>query len=586
MVYRLRVLRKSLSPNLISVKAFIIISLLTFSLTIFTSVKVQAQNSNLNSFSNLSDNEAGIVYAPITLDGREILHIAARKGSTSNQNPNQISPLQTRVKMYENNLYQIVATDFDPKKLYISAVKSEQQIVLLVGDNEKKIKPLKLMSVTELDAQLYGLSVADLAQQFSEMIRPALIQAREDRQPVSLQRKGIISLGIVIGIVLLHFLLMSWHKSFLKKWQRLQEQQPELNDFTIEEESNKTLEEIEEAQMMNYCQQKIAWQRKLNINRLKRWILIISVFILWVLGLASIAGMFPYTRWLEGWLLTKILLLVIVLGTILGIKASSVIVDFLFKKFVDTESEIINISTRRISRLTTFFNVLKGAIDFVWIILGTLWFLEKLSIPIIPILAGAGIVGFAVSFSSQNLIRDIINGIIMLWEDQFIIGDLVSIGGIVGVVENVNLRMTQLRQANGTLSTISNSSISIVNNLTKDWSRIVFTVEINPEVDIDKALAIVKEIACGMQDDEEWQDSVIDPVNVLGVNNISHNGIEIMLWFKTAPGRQFAVAREFRRRLKYAFDRENITVGLPQHSLQLEDSPGLRLLTSYGNHHS
>jgi small conductance mechanosensitive channel len=257
-----------------------------------------------------------------------------------------------------------------------------------------------------------------------------------------------------------------------------------------------------------------------------------------------------------------------------------VIIDFLFRKFLDRELQKSDISARRVSRLTTFSNVLKGAITFIWMVLGILWFLEKLHIPIIPILAGAGIVGFAISFSSQNLIRDIINGAIMLWEDQFILGDLINIGGTVGVVENVNLRMTQLRQPNGSLSTISNSTISIVHNLTKDWSRIVFTVEISPEADVDQALRIVNETACGMQNDEEWKDSVIDPVNVLGVNNISHNGIEILLWFKTEPGTQFALGREFRRRLKYAFDRENINIGIPQHSLQLQNSPALRLLNS------
>ena len=86
-----------------------------------------------------------------------------------------------------------------------------------------------------------------------------------------------------------------------------------------------------------------------------------------------------------------------------------------------------------------------------------------------------------------------------------------------------------------------------------------------------------------MQNDEEWKDSVIDPANVLGVNNISSNGIEILLWFKTEAGKQFAVGREFRRRLKYAFDRENINIGIPQHSLQLENSTALRLLTSKSN---
>ncbi|MEM7716164.1 MAG: mechanosensitive ion channel family protein [Cyanobacteria bacterium P01_A01_bin.68] len=576
MANRLTGLRKQLRA-----KAFIVISLLTFSLIIFTNTEVQAGSSNQNSFTNASSNQSSIVYAPITLDGQEIVHIAARKGTSNNLNQNIISPLDIRVEMYEENLSQIIATGFNPKTLYVTPAQNKQQTVILVGDTGK-LNRRKLMSVTELDAQLHGLSVTDLAGEYSKNIRSTLIKALQERQPASIQRKFFNSLGIFVGIILLTALLVFYYKSFGKKGERLQQEEPLLSDFRIDSE-NAASEAEEDTQMMEYCQKKIIWQRKLNINRLKRWILVISLFLLWVLGLAAITGMFPYTRWLEDWLLTKPLLLAIILSTILGIKASDVIIDFLFRKILDRESQKSNVSARRISRLTTFSNVIKGAITFIWMVLGILWFLEKLHIPIIPILAGAGIVGFAVSFSSQNLIRDIINGIIMLWEDQFIIGDLINVSGTVGVVEHVNLRMTQLRQANGILSTISNSSISIVHNLTKDWSRIVFTVDISPEADIDKALGIVKETACGMQTDEEWKDSVIDPVNVLGVNNISSNGIEIMLWFKTEPGTQFALAREFRRRLKYAFDRENIDIGIPQNSLQLQDSPALRLFTSNSN---
>ncbi|BAY83918.1 MscS mechanosensitive ion channel [Calothrix parasitica NIES-267] len=576
MVNRLTGLRKQLRA-----KAFILISLLTFSLIIFTNTEVQAGSSNQNPFTNASSNQSTIVYAPITLDGREIVHIAARKGISNNLSQNTISPLDTRVEMYEEKLSQILATGFNPKTLYVTPAQNKQQTVILVGDTEN-LKRRKLMSVTELDAQLHGLSITDLAGEYSKNIRPALIKALQERQPETIQQRFFNSLGILAGIILLTALLVFYYKKFVKKEETLQQEEPSVSDFGIESE-NAASEAEEDAQMMEYCQKKLIWQRKLNINRLKIWILVISLFMLWVSGLAAIVGMFPYTRWLQDWLLTKPLLLAIILSTILGIKASDVIIDFLFRKILDKESQKPHVSARRISRLTTFSNVIKGAITFIWMVLGILWFLEKLHIPIIPILAGAGIVGFAVSFSSQNLIRDIINGIIMLWEDQFIIGDLINVSGTVGVVENVNLRMIQLRQANGILSTISNSSISTVHNLTKDWSRIVFTVDISPEADIDKALGIVRETACGMQTDEEWKDSVLDPVNVLGVNNISSNGIEIMLWFKTEPGAQFALAREFRRRLKYAFDRENIDIGIPQNSLQLQDSPALRLFTSNSN---
>jgi hypothetical protein len=332
MVNRLTGLRKRLFCYIASAKAFMVISLLTFTLTIFTSVKVQAQNPNSNLFTNSSDNLGSIVYAPITLDGRELFHIAAKKGTGNNLNQNTISPLQIRVRMYEESLSEIVSTGFNPQKLYVTPAQNEQQTVILVGDGIR-LKRQKLMSVTELDAQIHGLSVADLAQQFSQIIRPALIQAQQERQPEYLQRQALISLGILIGIVLFTFFLVFWYKSLLKKGERFQEQQPQFNKSALLSEENATLEEDEEAQMMDYCQQKLAWQRQLDKNQLKRWIVVISLFLLWVLGLAWMAGMFPYTRWLEDWLLTKPLLLGIILGTILGIKASSLLIDFLLKKF-------------------------------------------------------------------------------------------------------------------------------------------------------------------------------------------------------------------------------------------------------------
>ena len=121
--------------------------------------------------------------------------------------------------------------------------------------------------------------------------------------------------------------------------------------------------------------------------------------------------------------------------------------------------------------------------------------------------------------------------------------------------------------AGGRLTTIPNISITIVHNLSKDWSRIDFTIQISHEVDVNQAMKIIKEVAQQMHRDREWQEQIIDPVDVLGVNNISETGVEIILLIKTQPLKQFAVSREFRRRLKLTFDRENIALGIPLHLL-------------------
>ena len=220
--------------------------------------------------------------------------------------------------------------------------------------------------------------------------------------------------------------------------------------------------------------------------------------------------------------------------------------------------------------MTTFFHVLEGIISYALVLISIFLILVHLRIPIAPLLAGAGILGFAISFSSQNLIRDVINGSLIVLEDQYAIGDIILLREAAGVVEDMNLRMTQLRGERGRLTTIPNSSISIVHNLTKDWSRIDFTVKLPHETDIDQAMKIIKQVAQQMQQEPEWQEHIIDPVNVLGVNDILETGVEIVLWLKTQPLQQFAVGREFRRRLKLAFDKEGIAIGIPRYVLELD----------------
>ncbi|KST69231.1 hypothetical protein BC008_03320 [Mastigocoleus testarum BC008] len=566
-----------------SIQGFVLISFLVFALTLNTGSKAFGQIATPNILNNSSSSQGNIVYAPVTLDGRQLFHIAAREGTITNSTQDSISPLQVRVNMYEENISEILASPFNPRTLRVAVSRDEDRVIILVGDRRDRERTQTLMTVTDLDAQIHGVPIISLAQRFARIIRPALIQAQRERQPEFLQSQALVSGGIFSGIFVFTLILTTWYKNLLKKWRKLQEEKPREEVESASAEGETALDKEQKAtQMMIYCEQKLAWQRKVNINNLKRWLLVITLFTGWVLSLAQIAGLFPFTRWLQDWLLTKPILLAIIVGTILIIKFSEVITDYLFKKIVDSHLHTSSTSPRQISRLTTFCNALKGAMNFIWMFIGVLWLLEKLNIPIFPILAGAGIIGFALSFSSQSLIRDVINGVIILLEDQFALGDIIDVGTTAGVVENMNLRMTQIRDPQGRLSTVPNNSISTVRNLTKDWSRIVFTVEIGLEEDIDRALAMIRSVACQMQHDEVWKVDVIDPVNLLGVNNISHHGTELVLWFKTQPGRQFAVAREFRRRLKYAFDKQNITVASPHQSVHLENSPVLRLVTAQG----
>jgi len=209
--------------------------------------------------------------------------------------------------------------------------------------------------------------------------------------------------------------------------------------------------------------------------------------------------------------------------------------------------------------------------------------LNQLQIPVGPVLAGAGILGIAISFASQSFVKDVINGCLILLEDQYAVGDVIDVGGASGLVEYMNLRVTQLRGAGGRLTTIPNGSIGIVHNLTKDWSRADFTIDVSYDTDVDLALAVLKQVAEQMQSDPEWQETILDPVSLLGVNRLDHSGIQIVIWIKTQPIKQWGVEREFRRRLKLAFAEHGISIGVPQRSLFLPHYPELLMLAKNNN---
>jgi len=544
---------------------FVIVSVLTFGSIVNLNSVAFGQSNNLVS-PNLSPSDtanAEIVYAPIKLDDRELFQIAAMAGSGINLGgKNSGSPLEMRVKMYEKNLQQILQTGFDPATLKFSLEKGETQNLIVAADGEN-LKEQPVIALTQLDAQIYGLSESELAKELISIIKNALIAAQKERSPDYLQSQFFLSGGLILGAILVSIFWVLLQKKSIQKYQQRCQEEGELKERLTSKNNNG---EDEENQLL-------ILQRQQNFNSFFRGALQISHVVLWVGAITWILGRFPQTRWLHNWLVIKSVIVAIALGTYLGIKASAVLIDWLLKKWLDRQSMTATSSSRMAARITTVSQVVKGVVTVVLASIGIIWILHKLHVPIAPVLTGAGIIGFAISFSSQNLIRDVINGGLILLEDQYALGDIINVGHASGVVENMNLRMSQLRGVDGRLSTVPNSSITTVHNLTKDWSRINFTVEVDYDSDPTEAVEVVKQVAEELAKDEEWGERVLEPADVLGVNNLSHNGIEIVIWIRTLPGFQWSVAREFRRRLKIAFDDVGIPIGVPQRSLLFQTYP-------------
>jgi small conductance mechanosensitive channel len=190
----------------------------------------------------------------------------------------------------------------------------------------------------------------------------------------------------------------------------------------------------------------------------------------------------------------------------------------------------------------------------------------------VPLLAGAGIIGLAISFAAQGLIKDIINGFLIILEDQYAVGDVIVIGDLGGLVESMNLRVTQIRNNEGQLITIPNSAISIVQNLSKEWARVDLSIRIAYDTNPDQALDVLRKLGQEIYQEQIWREKIIEPPEVLGIDDLQHSGMLIRIWIKTQPLQQWSVAREFRRRLKLVLEQENIAIGIPQQAFLLENT--------------
>jgi small-conductance mechanosensitive channel len=177
-----------------------------------------------------------------------------------------------------------------------------------------------------------------------------------------------------------------------------------------------------------------------------------------------------------------------------------------------------------------------------------------------PILAGAGILGLAVSFGAQSLVKDVISGFFILFENQFAIGDVIEAGGKAGVVEKMTMRVLVLRDLQGVMHVIPNSEIKVVSNMTRGWSRAVVDVGVGYDEDVDRALSVVRDEAHRFSTDKDWLAQLDGPVEVPGVEALGDSGMVIRSLIKTQPGSLWNAGREFRRRLKLRFDRERIEI--------------------------
>jgi small conductance mechanosensitive channel len=228
----------------------------------------------------------------------------------------------------------------------------------------------------------------------------------------------------------------------------------------------------------------------------------------------------------------------------------------------------------RENRAQTLVGVFKSALSMLILGGGSLMMLDEVGIPIVPLMGGAAVLGLAVAFGAQNLIKDYFSGFMVLLEDQYGINDVVKIGDVSGMVEHISLRTTVLRDLEGVVHFIPHGNITTVSNQTHGWSRALFDVGIDYKEDIDRVMKVLLEIGRDLRRDPAFGPLILDDPEMLGVDNLADSSVILKFFLKTRPLQQWTVKREMLRRIKKRFDELGIEIPYPHQTVHHRyDSP-------------
>ena len=217
----------------------------------------------------------------------------------------------------------------------------------------------------------------------------------------------------------------------------------------------------------------------------------------------------------------------------------------------------------RLQQVKTLAGVINSVGTFVVFFFVIYWILTLMQVHVEPLLASAGIAGLAIGFGAQAMVHDFINGFFILAEDQFSLGDTVRVAGVKGTVEAMSLRRTVLRDDDGTLHMVPNSQITIVSNMTRDWAQVSLRVAVAYSEPSDKIVNLLRQVGEELRHDPRFADDIVAEIQVPGIERVGSGEADYLMLVKTRPGKQYAVSRELRRRIKECFQKNNVQPGAP-----------------------
>lgn len=512
-----------------------------------------------------------VAIAPIYLDGRTLFYVSAPQVEGQ-------SPAEERAQEIQERLYELARSQTTtPLSVQVEIDQPSNLPVIVASPTETpQAEQQTLLTVTQLDAQVAGYADAqDRAQAIAREIQTALGRYIAERQPQFWQQQTKTAAAIIGVAVLLQLVANRIGLRLKRRQQRLTSVKTQLGEARSHW-PNPLVEVFSTGSFNTVFEQvkaRLDNRQKRKLNELLQGLLTIFQVGLWIGVPFWILALFPYSRWLTTlsriWIRVPAQVLLTLGLAYTALRISSFAIDKTILTLQEGTRWGPEKSKRLSLRFSTFSQVAKGIAGLVIFSFAVLRILAIVGVQVGPLLAGAGIIGVGISLAAQSLIKDFINGFFILFEDQFGVGDVITVGNLSGSVESLNLRITQLRDSEGRLITIPNSQISIVQNASKDWAQVDLSIRIAPSADLLKAIALIKQTAIALSEDPQWQRSILEPPDILGVESLDSTGIAIRLFMKTQPLQQWSVARELRARVKQVLDEAKIIMGVPQERVEI-----------------
>jgi small conductance mechanosensitive channel len=507
--------------------------------------------------------------------------------------------VEQRAEEIQAKLLLLLTRPMDPETLVFEVSQLNNVAIVDVRDDQFP-RPLVLLSVTEFDADFNGQPVDKLADEWRDILEAELRSGLE-QLPAARRRAHHIFAGVLLSsaVVLgLKYALSKPQGRLRRRKKALQSAPPPASTIPEFADVSKSSGDNGEASVEeSLLLRRMAFLKRLpqffNLNRQLAALDFLQWLLFWLLMVILYGGFYWLVR-VSVYLIRNQLhfldvllsLLLIWFITGLAIRLSRRLIDRFITRWNPLDLiDFLEVgdSQRRHLRTSTIAGAMKGLVTVVILLVGVLSAVDTLGLSTASVIAIGSLAGLAITFGSQNLVKDLVNGFLILAEDQYAIGDVIDLGSqTTGLVENLNMRVTQLRSSHGELITIPNSSITQVKNLTRSWSRVNFSIDVAYHTDPDHALGVMRSVAQDLYDDPDWHDKILSTPKILGIDSVSHSGMTITTWIQTEPGQHMPVGREFRLRVRRALEANGIEIGIPQYysldgAMKLDSHPILPL---------